>query len=301
MLYGIGSGFLWAFETVLLSIALAAGVFTKSPRAIFLAPLICAFLNDAIASIWLLAIRKTLLRGQGSSILTTFRHKSGWMLLLSGLCGGPLGMSAYLLSIKYVGPTYTAMLSALYPALGAVLSRIFLKETLTKRQVVSIVLCVAGAAGVAGIPGRRSHTESAYFLFGIICALLWGLEAVCSSYAMKRAEISFASALQIRMWTSVACYAVLVLPLLGAWNFTLHAVAQGDTWLILATAAFEAGSCLLYYKAIHVVGPSKAMTMNITYIVWAFLLGVAVLHNVPQPQEIIGLVLIFAGAIHAAK
>ena len=45
--------------------------------------------------------------------------------MLGALLGGPVGMTGYLLAIKYLGPAYTAIISSLYPALGALLSYLF--------------------------------------------------------------------------------------------------------------------------------------------------------------------------------
>ena len=46
----------------------------------------------------------------------------------SNVFGGPVGMAAYLLAINYIGPGYTASISAIYPAVGAFFAYIFLKE-----------------------------------------------------------------------------------------------------------------------------------------------------------------------------
>ena len=300
MIYGIGAGVLWALETVLLSYVLSTGTFIESKQAIFLAPFVSAFLNDALSSVWLLIFRKTNRQYRNTSVLETLKKKNGKILILSGLFGGPLGMSAYLLSIKYIGASYTAVISALYPAIGSIIAWILLKEKLSKKQLVGVCLCVFGSIGMAGIP-KEDGASINYFIFAFACALFWGLEAVTSSYAMKKGEVSFETALQIRQGTSILCYVVLFLPLLHAWGFTLQVLTQKYILLLLLTAFLETGSYLLYYKAISVTGAAKAMSLNITYIVWSVLLCIILFREMPQGYEIISIGILLIGVLFVAQ
>lgn len=51
-----------------------------------------------------------------------------WRPALSGVLGGPIGMSAYLLSIHYLTIYYAAPLSSLFPVFAALMSYWILKE-----------------------------------------------------------------------------------------------------------------------------------------------------------------------------
>ena len=46
--------------------------------------------------------------------------------------GGPLGMASYLMSTKYIGPSYSASISILYPVLGALIAKFLFNENLNK-------------------------------------------------------------------------------------------------------------------------------------------------------------------------
>ena len=300
MIYGIGAGLLWALETVLLSIVLSTGTFIQSKQAIYLAPFVSAFLNDALSSVWLLIFRKTNRQYRNTRVLETLKKKNGKLIILSGLVGGPLGMSAYLLSIKYIGASYTAVISALYPAIGSIIAWFFLKEKLSKNQLVGICLCVFGSIGMAGIP-KGDGGNNNYFIFAFVCAFFWGLEAVISSYAMKKGEVSFETALQIRQGTSILCYVVLFLPLLHAWGFTIQVLTHKYILLLFLTAFFETGSYLLYYKAISVTGVAKAMSLNITYIVWSVLFSIIIFREMPQEYEIISILILLIGVLCVVK
>ncbi len=53
-------------------------------------------------------------------------------LRLSGILGGPIGMSGYLLSIHCLTIYYTAPLSSLFPVIAALMSYWILKENISK-------------------------------------------------------------------------------------------------------------------------------------------------------------------------
>ena len=296
MIYGLGAGILWALETVLLSIILSKDTFMETKQIIFLAPFVSAFLNDALSSIWLFIFRKAKKQYRKTSVFEALKKRNGKLLLLSGLFGGPLGMSCYLLAIKYIGASNTAVISALYPAIGAILAWIFLKDKLSRKQLIGICVCTFGVIGMVGTPNNEMINRN-YIVFAFACALFWSLEAVISSYAMKKGEVSFETALQIRHGTSIFCYVVLFLPLLHAWGFTIHVITQKSILLLLVTALIETASYLFYYKAISLTGAAKAMSLNITYMVWSVIFGIFLLKEVPQKYEMISIGVLLIGVL----
>jgi len=296
VIYGLGAGILWALETVLLSIILSKDTFMETKQIIFLAPFVSAFLNDALSSIWLFIFRKAKKQYRKTSVFEALKKRNGKLLLLSGLFGGPLGMSCYLLAIKYIGASNTAVISALYPAIGAILAWIFLKDKLSRKQLIGICVCTFGVIGMVGTPNNEMINRN-YIVFAFACALFWSLEAVISSYAMKKGEVSFETALQIRHGTSIFCYVVLFLPLLHAWGFTIHVITQKSILLLLVTALIETASYLFYYKAISLTGAAKAMSLNITYMVWSVIFGIFLLKEVPQKYEMISIGVLLIGVL----
>lgn len=61
------------------------------------------------------------------------KTKSALFVVIAALMGGPIGMTGYLLAVKLIGPSYTAIISSLYPAVGAILAYFILKERLIRR------------------------------------------------------------------------------------------------------------------------------------------------------------------------
>ena len=205
-------------------------------------------------------------------------------------------MSGYLFGIKYAGPAYTLAISATYPAVGAVLSHIFLGESVTRRGWAGVGVTVLGAIVVTYTPPAG---DAPYFYLGIglatIATLGWGIEGVLAIHAMKTIEPVVAGTL--RMATSFVVYAVVVLPLVGGLRVLGGALSHPSFWLVLGASAAGAASYLTYYAANHLVGASRAMPLNSLYAVWAIVFSVALLGLHPTPQLVVGVLVTFAGAV----
>lgn len=295
---GLLAGVLWGLDTVILGIALAMSPFVSTEQAIALAPFISTFLHDLCSSLWLLAYMG--IKKQLKKTWQALKTRSGKFIVLAAILGGPLGMSGYVLSINYIGPAYTAIISALFPALGAFLSFLILKEKMKAYQLCGLAVSILGVIALGYQPGGAVEN----FLLGILCALVcvigWASEAVICAYGMKDDEVSSEEALQIRQMTSALLYAIILLPAFGAWSTTLDISGTNVTWVILASAFFGTASYLCYYKAISTIGPAKSMALNITYVAWAIAFSFILLHTVPSMKDIICSIVIVLGSITAS-
>ena len=117
MISGLLAGILWGLDTVILGIALSMAPFLSTEQALALAPFVSTFLHDAASSIWMLLY--TTVKKQHKKVIRALRTRSGKFIILGALLGGPIGMSGYVAAIHYIGPAYTAIISSLFPALGA--------------------------------------------------------------------------------------------------------------------------------------------------------------------------------------
>ena len=63
-------------------------------------------------------------------------------MILAALFGGPIGMMAYMFAITNIGASYTASISAMYPAAGAFFSYLFLKIKLSKKGWLGLFLSI---------------------------------------------------------------------------------------------------------------------------------------------------------------
>ncbi|MBQ9014232.1 MAG: DMT family transporter, partial [Bacilli bacterium] len=212
--YGILSGMFWGLDTVLTGFVLSATPFISTEKAILIAPIISAFLHDIFSSIWMmlfLGVKKELIK-----TIKLLKTKSARYVALASLFGGPIGMGGYLLAISYLGPGYTASISAVYPAVGAFFAYIFLKEKLSIKGWLGLLISIVAIIILGYAPGESVNSKFALgFIFALVCVLGWSLESVICAYGMKDDEINPEQALQIRQLVSGITYGIIIIPIIS--------------------------------------------------------------------------------------
>ena len=269
MVTGMLSGLFWAFETILIGFAMNS----KDLNALFITPFICTFFHDAFSAFWITCHNTT--RGNFLEVLSVLKTSHAKYVSLAAIIGGPIGMSGYMITIHYLGSSIGAVVSAIFPAVGAVLAVIFLKEKMKWYQWIFLLLTLFGVYGI----NYSSQVNVVNFGLGLIgacmCAFGWGIEAVILAKCLKDDCLKNEYALQIRQTTSAIVYGCVLVPFLMNSNVGVH-FFQWRTLLWIGVAAlFATLSYLFYYQAIYKVGASKAMALNITYVAWAMILTCA--------------------------
>lgn len=299
MITGLAAGIFWAADTIILGIALAMSPFVSTEQAVFLAPFVSTFLHDFCSAVWMLIYMGV--RKQLGNVVRALKTRSGKFIILGALFGGPIGMTGYVFAIKYLGATYTAMISAMFPALGAVLSYIFLKERMKPVQLVGFAVSICGMIALGYTPGGAQVSN---FALGFACALLcvvgWAVEVVICAYGMKDPNVDNDHALMIRQMTSALFYGVVILNIIKGWNFTLNVAFNPAAAVILVSALFGTASYLCYYKAINVLGAAKGMALDITYSAWSIVLALVFLGQMPDGKSVICGIVILLGSLTAA-
>lgn len=305
MFSGLASGILWAFNTVILGFVRSLSSFISTEQAIFLAPFISTFLNDFFSSLYMIIY--SIIRHQFKKTVKTVFTKSGLWIIVASLIGGPIGMTGCVLSIKYMGSSIASVASAIYPAIGVLCARIFLKEKMNWYQYVCVVLAMLGIYGMSYSP----NVEITNFLLGLLgtsmCAIGWGLEAVLIAKGMKE-DIQSDVALTIRQTTSWLAYAIVILPCLQkfeAWKFTVRLFDFSNTAvvpLIMLAALFGTASYLFYYVSIDNIGATKALPLNVTYAAWTVILNLIIFRNTSDYNWLsyVCMVVVFISSIFAA-
>ena len=270
-LLGITSGICWGLDTVLIGIILSMFPFNMV-ELVFLAPFISSFFHDGFSAIWILIL--TLIKGDFEKLKKAFKSRDCKIIVLGAILGGPVGMSGYLLAVKYMGAAYAASISAIYPVVGALISRIFFKEKLSKKSYLGLAISITALI----ILGYNNTNEgNANFWIGFVFVLVgvfgWALEGVICSRGMKSDDISPYTALQIRQIVSALTYIIVLIPLLGGLKYVKMVLFSQAGMMIIIIALIGTLSYICYYKAIDRIGSTKAMGMNITYCIWAIIFG----------------------------
>ncbi|WP_261428315.1 DMT family transporter [Xiamenia xianingshaonis] len=301
--YGLGSGALWGLDTVVLGIALSMSPYIGTAEAIAYAAIASSFLHDAFCAVWMFVYMAV--RGRLSDTLAALKTRSGKVVMLGALLGGPIGMTGYAVAIDNIGAGYTAIISSFYPAVGTFLAFLILKERMSWKQMVALV-CALGGIIVMGYLSAGGTSAEGNAVLGLIgaaaCCIGWGSEAVLCGWGMKDDAVDNETALHIRETTSALAYAVVVLPIFGAWAFTAHAFPSLATGVVALAGLAGTASYLFYYKSISSsLGAAKSMALNISYSAWAVVFGLVLQGTIPNATSVVCCLVILVGTVLAAS
>lgn len=300
LISGAMSGVLWGLDTVLTGIIISTSPFIESEKAIFLAPFISAFLHDTFSSLWMFIYM--IITKQVSNLIKVIKTRSAKFIAIAAIFGGPIGMASYLLAIKYIGAGYTASISAIYPAIGAFWSYLFLKENLSKRGFLGLIISIVAVIILGYSPEKILNSNYIIgFSLALVCVLGWSLESVICAYGMKDDEVNPTQALQIRQLVSAVTYGLLIIPIIGGLELTKITINSQVIVLIVFTALIGTMSYMFYYTAIDKIGPIKATGLNITYSIWAIVFDILILGNPITLKLVICSILIIIGSVMVSK
>ena len=276
MKHGILSGLFWAFQTVIIGIVLQQSVFISTPKAIMLASFISTFFHDLFSSLIMHIL--SAVKGTYPEAMQSLKSKNGKYLLLGGLIGGPIGMGGYFLAINYLGPSIGALSSAIYPAIGAFLAYIFLKQDLSLHRWLFLIVTLTGVFLLSFTPELNVTNFWLGILGAFMCSFGWGLEGVIVNKCLND-KVSHETCLMIRQTVSFIILGAVVLPIIGGYEL-IRQIDKPSIFIMLFFAGlFATLSDLYYYKAIGKLGVSKAMALNITYVPFATLFTIVFLRD----------------------
>ncbi len=295
VLIGLFSGGTWGINNVVLGLALTQVPALGDNAALYAIPLAAACLNDTLAGLWLLLYNGW--AGRLQEIIRSLKTVPGLMVCLAALLGGPVANSGYLLGISMAGPAYALTITALYPIVGAILSRVFLKQHILPRVWSGMLLSVVGAIVISYVPPEGGNSEHFYLglMFAALAAFGWGAEAVLAVFGMSMIDPKVA--INIRELTSGLCIAIFILPLVGGWAVISEVILLPEAIGTFALAGLAAGvSYLAWYTANSKCGVAKGMALNGTYVMWGVILSVIFLSQPLTQNLAIGSLLVLIGA-----
>ncbi len=158
------------------SIHVLSCVFLTGMNAIFCA-LVLFVWNGALGK--LPELKRELLQVRGASKY----------FMAAGLCGACAVFGTYL-AASFLSPGFAAISGLMYPVVGTVLSVLYLKQKVSKRGYLSILILLAGGitlySGSLITGGAGGNIIGV--LGGVMAALGWGLEGVCAGKALDVCE-----------------------------------------------------------------------------------------------------------------
>lgn len=298
LLLGIFVGIAWGLDGVLMvrvglnsiftdkAFALSQGI---SETSFSFSPLVTAFFHESFCFFWVALV--LLFSKQLKHVFyLLFKTKKGKATAIAALVGSPIGMSAYLLGIKYVTAPYASSISVIYPGVGALLSYLFLKEKLSLNSVIGIIISLTGSFMLGFNPTGNMHgTFFKGIMFAFVAVLGWALEGVIIGFAMKhiKDEESVESTPQqllcLRYLVSMVAYAVIVLPAIKGYHLASNIVSSGLVFKYALIAILGAFTYLSWYKAVDLIGSAMGTALNSTSALWTIIFSALLFGNKITP------------------
>ncbi|WP_195989196.1 DMT family transporter [Clostridium sp. D53t1_180928_C8] len=301
ILLGVIVGLAWGLDGVLMGEVGKSVVFSEFE----LSPLVTALFHDGFAFFWIalaLVFSKQLL-----GAFKLLKTKKGLVTIVAAIVGAPVGMSAYLLAIKYAGAPYASSISVIYPGVGAILSYFILKEKLSIRAMIGIAVSLFGSFMLGFNPS--ADVPETFFkgvLFALVAVAGWALEGVIVGFAMKKIkdeehiQATPQQFLCVRYLTSLASYALVVVPLIGGYGVAAKVVSSGLVFKYAGIAILGAITYLAWYKAVDLIGAAMGTALNSTASLWSIIFSALLFGaKITLPLAIWGCVIVLGVFIFA--
>lgn len=290
------------FEEPFASLSGSTGGYLKAAVAITALNAVAVLLAMYI---WVAVLGKT--KDYGRTLRQT--KLSRWFAL-GAVFGGPMAIFGSVLAIGFVGAQFGAVAALLYPVVGTALARLWLKETITARAALGILIIVIGGVftftpGLLDEINGGSEVENAWLGYlGAAGAIVgWGVEGVIAGRALDVTDPD--PGLTIRFTAETLIWFVLVIPIasifLGGdlWTIMGDAIANPINLLWLGLAGLTFGFCYVsWYKSFPLIGVGRGQAIADLYGVFALAWLSIFTLELPAWQFVVGsLVAILGGFV----
>lgn len=227
--------------------------------------------NDICSAIW--AIGFAFVKGKLGDFFRTVNTALGRMMVLAALVGGPIASTAFVVGLQMAG-SIVIPITALCPAVGAILARILYKQKITKRTALGIGVCVTASfiIGSASIGGDSADSALLGMAIAFIAALGWGFEGCVAGYGTSMIDSEIG--ITIRQTTSGLANLFILFPIFAFFagdigispKVAIQAFTSGPAMIWFAVSGFFAFmSFMSWYKGNSMVGTALGMALNATY------------------------------------
>ena len=212
--------------------------------------------------------------GKISDFFRCLNSKPGRMMMIAAIVGGPIAGTAYIIALQKAG-SIVIPISALCPAIGAVLGRIIFKQELNKRMIAGVITCVMASLiiGSTGVSGGEINKEMIIgMLIALIAAFGWGFEGVIAGYGTSLIDVEIG--IMIRQTVSGLVNLVILVPVLSimAGDFSYApkliggALTNPQSLIFFVISGFFALFAFsLWYKGNSMCGAALGMACNGAY------------------------------------
>ena len=214
-------------------------------------------------------------------------------LVLMAISGVALYYFLFNGALFYTTASQVALIQSAFPAIVAMMAVLWLRERLSRRRIVGIVLAIAGVVLIVARsePDASARDPVLGNVLAFASVLAW------SVYTMLAKRLAKADAIAVTTVVSVLG-AIMLIPvaLLEKGNTSISSIST-DGWLRIAYlgALASAAAYLLYNRALRDIDASLAGTFVNLSTVLGVIAGVIFLDESITPLAILGGVMVLAG------
>lgn len=285
LIVAILSGMSYGLYSAFLTLGMASGIWVEwmDPATTVLSVFVVTYLlsamgsaiNDTMSALWCLLTAA--IKGKLGDFFRTLKSKPGAVMICAALVGGPISSSCYVIALQQAG-SIVIPISALCPAFGAVLARIFFKQPLTPRMGLGIAICFFASFMIAStsLGGDAAPGMALGLVLGLAAAFGWGLEGCIAGYGTSM--IDYQIGITIRQLTSGLSNMIILLPIFGmiagenagfTWQLLGQAFSDGGSiWFFVISGFFAMFAYSLWYKGNSMCGAALGMACNGAFSFW---------------------------------
>lgn len=220
-----------------------------------------------------------------------FKQTSWKTLLLIGIIGGGFAFWIFFSGLKMTLGIRAAFLHKTLPIYAAILAFVFLKEKITKQQLIAMGIMLLGLI-VMQLTKLSAEIRTGDFLI-LAATMLWAIESVISKRAMLNKESNWVVTFSRMFFGSLVLFAIIFLTGKTA---LLFALTSQQLIYIAVSGSFLFLYVLTWYWGLKYINLSKAATILLLAPVVSLFFGVLWLGEAVSPSQLIGSALILAGA-----
>jgi len=206
----------------------------------------------------------------------SIKTRPGFVIMICAIIGGPIASAAYIISLQMAG-SIVAPITALCPALGAILSRFLFKQKLTPRMIFGILICLTATLMIGWSSMQEGARPGAILgcAIAFIAALGWAIEGCVAGFGTT--VVDYEIGITIRQLTSGIVNLVILVPIVAilagnislAPHLTWTALTSGRSMLFFAVSGFFAlFAYSMWYKGNSMCGTALGMALNGAYSFW---------------------------------
>jgi len=190
--------------------------------------------------------------------------------ILAGICGACAVSGTYIAAL-FLSPGFAAIAGLLYPIIGTIMSVLYLKQKVSKRGYLAIIVLLAGGitlySGSLVTGGVDSANPLIGCIGGVMAAVGWGFEGAVAGKALDLTEPDIGLHLRFIFEALFWIIVLIVLLICGVPIFdTIGGLFEPTTFLLVLLIGLSFAWCYVtWYKSFPMIGVARGQAIASLY------------------------------------